>query len=233
MWIRHIWSFMELAVRIPLTITLFFISLTIIACNSANSDWEKADAAKTAAAYQQFLKEHPNDSHAQQARERLQRIEDNDDWSTTQNSNSLEAYQQYIQRGGTHVADARARILALERAAAWKNAQAANTEVALQDFLKTYNEGPEADQARSQLQTLESNGYRVEFATFKDQLDAAKAHDRFKARFGNELSDVVVIPPAGSEARYRVVSAPMSEADANAACAKIKKAHQSCKVSKS
>ena len=216
------------------TIHLFVATALLVACSSAESDWKTADAANTTAAYEDFLKQHPNDAHAQQAHDRLQKIEDEQAWADAQKSNSLDGYQQYLQKepNGMHVLDAHTQVTALERAAAWKTALAANTESTLQDFLQKYSQGPEADQARTQLQKLQSEGYRVQLATSRDQKAAEKSRGSLQTRFNSDLHDVVVIPPAGSEKLYRIASGPMTEADAKSACTKLKKAHQHCEVIK-
>lgn len=215
------------------TVPLFIVAGLLIACSSAESDWNKASTANTAAAYQDFVAQHPNDTHAQEARDRLQKLQDDAAWSDAQKSNTLEAYQQYLQKepNGSHAQDANTQITALQRADAWKTAQAANTESALQDFLKKYNSGPEVDQARAQLQKLQ--GYRVELATSRDEKAAEKSRASLQTKFNSDLHAVVVVPPAGSEKLYRVTSEPMSEADAKSACTKLKKAHQHCEVIKS
>ncbi len=216
------------------TVPLLIIAATLLACSSTESDWNKAQAANTATAYQDFLKQHPSGAHAQEARDRLQKIQDDQAWSDAQSANTLEAYQQYLQKqpNGAHAQDAQTQITSLERAAAWKTAQAANTEPALQEFLQKYSQGPEADQARAQLQKLQSEGYRVQLAKFRDESQANKSRDSLKTRFGSDLQDVVVVPPSGTAKDYRVASAPMTEADAKSACAKLKKAHQRCEVVK-
>lgn len=214
--------------------SLLIPTALLIACSSAQSDWNKAEAANTAAAYQDFIKQHPSDTHAQQARDRLQKIEDDQAWSDAQQANTLDGYQQYLQKepNGTHVDDAHTQVTALNRASDWKTAQAANTETALQGFLQKYSQGPEVDQAREQLKKLQAEGYRVQLASFKDEKQAEKSRDSLKARFGSDLPDVVVIPPTGSEKLHKVASGPMTEADAKSACAKLKKAHQHCEVVK-
>jgi outer membrane protein assembly factor BamD (BamD/ComL family) len=216
------------------TVPLIIVSAVLAACSSTESDWNKAQAANTEAAYQDFLKQHPDGAHAQEAHSRIQKIEDDQAWSDAQKSNTLEAYQQYLQKepNGAHTQDAQTQITSLERAAAWKNAQAANTQSALQDFLQKYSTGPEADQARAQLQKLQSEGYRVQLATFRKQNEAEKSRDSLKTRLASELQEVEVVPPAGSEKLYRVASGPMTEADAKSTCAKLKKAHQHCEVVK-
>ena len=216
------------------TVLSLIVATVLVACSSAESDWSKASTANTAEAYQDFLTKHPTGAHAQDAHDRLQKLGDDKDWSDAQQSNTADAYQQYLQKepNGAHAADAHTQLDALNRAADYKTAQAANTEQALQEFLQKYNQGPEVDQAKAQLQKLQSEGYRVELASFKDEKAAEKSRDSLKAKFGSELNDVVVIPPSGSEKQHRVASAPMTEADAKAACAKLKKAHQHCEVVK-
>lgn len=213
---------------------LLILSALLMACNSAKSDWNKADTANTAAAFQDFLKQHPNDDHAQEARDRLQKIEDEQAWADAQKSNTLDAYQQYLQKetNGAHVEDAHTQVIALERAAAWKSAQSADTESALQGFLQKYSQGPEVVQAREQLTKLQSENYRVQLASFKDEKQAEKSRDSLKARYSAELHDVVIVPPNGSEKFERVESGPMTEADAKSACTKLKKDHQRCEVVK-
>jgi hypothetical protein len=216
------------------TAPLLVLTILLVACNAVQSDWNKADAANTAAAFQDFLKQHPNDYHTQEARDRLQKLQDEQAWADAQKSNTLDAYKQYLQQepNGTHVPGANTQVTALERAAAWQIAQSGNTKSALQKFLQKYSQGPEVDQARKQLEKLQSEGYRVALASFKDEKRAERSRDSLKARFGSELHDVVVIPPNGSEKLNRVTSGPMTEVDAEAACMKLKKDHQRCEVVK-
>jgi outer membrane protein assembly factor BamD (BamD/ComL family) len=202
----------------------------LAACSSAESDWQKAQAQNTAAAYEDFVKQHPNDAHAKEAQDRLQKLQDEAAWADAQKTNTADGYQQYLQKepNGAHADDAHTQITALARADAWKTAQSANTAQALQDFLQKYSTGPEADQARAQLEKLQ--GYRVQLATARDEKAADKARAQLQTKFGGDLHDLVVIPPSGSEKLHRVTSGPMTEDDAKAACAKLKKEHQHCEV---
>jgi cell division protein FtsN len=216
------------------TITVLLLSTALFACSSTESDWNKAQSANTVTAYQDFLKQHPDGPHAQEARNRVQKMTDDQAWSEAQATNTVEAYQQYLQKEptGTHAQDAQTQITSLQRAAAWKTAQAANTEPALQEFLQKYSSGPEVEQARAQLQKLQSEGYRVQLGSFRDQKDAEKSRDNLKSRLSGTVQDVEIIPPSQSEKRYRVASGPMTEQDAKSACARLKKEHQHCEVVK-
>jgi hypothetical protein len=214
--------------------SLIAAAAVLAACSSAESDWQKATAANTAAAYQDFLTQHPSDAHAQEARDHIQKLEDEQAWADAQKANTADGYQQYLAKeaNGAHADDAHNQITALQRAEDWKTAQAANTEPALQDFLKKYTTGPEVDQANAALKKLQSEGYRVQLASAKDEKGADKSRDALQGKYGSDVPGLAVIPPEGSEKAYRVGSGPMTEADAKAACAKLKKAHQRCEVVK-
>jgi hypothetical protein len=215
-------------------ICLLAVVVGLMACSSPEADWKKADSQGTVAAYEDFLVKHPNDSHATQARTRIQSLEDDHAWTPAQNANTIESLKQYVQTqpNGTHVADAQERITGLERAAAWKVAQADGKQPALQDFLQKYPNGPEADLAKAQLQKLEE-AYRVELAASRSKKEAERISARLQQRYAKILHAVVMIPATSPETRNHVRSGPMSLEDAQSACAKLKKAGQHCEVVKS
>jgi cell division septation protein DedD len=216
----------------PLIYALIAAAAILAACSSAESDWKKADSQNTAAAYQDFLTQHPSDTHAQEARDRIRKLEDEQAWADAQKANTTDSYQQYLQKqpNGAHADEAKNQVAALERAADWKTAQSANTAAALQGFLQKYSQGPEADEARAALDKLQ--GYRVQLGAFKDEKSAQKAHDDVQKRFGSDVPGLEVVAPTGSEKRHVLASGPMTEEDAKAACAKLKKAHAHCEVVK-
>jgi len=209
--------------------------VVLVACSSPESDWEKADAQGTVAAYQAFLKDHPSNVHADQARDRIHALEDEQAWAEAQKTNTQESFQTYLQNQpkGVHSAEAHDLIAALERSAAWKAAQANATATALQEFLEKYPQGREADQARAQLQTLKAGEYRVQLATFRSKHEAEKVRAKLQARYGKELREVTVVPATPPDKLNRVESAPMTLDDAQSACAKLKKEHRHCEVVKS
>jgi hypothetical protein len=209
--------------------------VVLLACSSSESDWKKADAQGTVAAYQAFLKDHPNNAHADQARDRIHALEDEQAWADAQKTNTLESFQTYLQNQpkGVHSAEAHDRIATLERSAAWKLAQANATPTVLQEFLQKYPQGTEADQARAQLQTLKAGEYRVELASFRSKHEAETVRARMQARYGKELREVTVVPATPPDKLHRVESAPMTLDDAKSACAKLKKEHRHCEVVKS
>ena len=203
----------------------------LVACSSAESDWNQANQQGTIAAYQDFLNKHPNDAHDAAAQQRIQTLKDDQDWMTAQNANTLQSYQQYLASDpmGAHAQDAQTRITNLQRAADWQQAKGAGNEAAIQAFLQKYPSGAEADEAKAQLQQY---GYVVDLGTFRSNDAATKAQSRLQSKFGNDLQSVVVVPPAGKGKTYHVTSAGMTQDQAKAACASLKKQHQTCSVMK-
>lgn len=209
--------------------------IVLLACSSSESDWKKADAQGTLAAYQAFLKNHPNNAHSDQARDRIYALVDEQAWADAQKTNTPESFQTYLhnQPKGVHSEEAHDRITSFERSAAWKVAQASATASALQDFLAKYPQGPEADQARAQLQTLNAREYRVELASFRSKHEAETVRAKLQARYAKELHQITVVPATPPDKLNRVESAPMTLEDAQSTCAKLKEAHRHCEVVKS
>lgn len=201
----------------------------LVACSSPNADWQKASSQGTVAAYQTFIQEHPNDPRAQQARNRISALKDEKAWAGAKSANTLSGYQDYLQQfpQGMHAAEAQDTVNSMQESADWQSAQSAGTAQALQDFLQKYPNAPQAQQAMHQLDKL--TGYQAELGAFRSKTLANKVAARLKAKFGSELQDVTVVTSHGL---HRVVSAPMTEADAKAACMKLHKARQRCTVIK-
>ena len=120
-------------------------------------------------------------------------------------------------------------IASRERLAAWRSAETNETAQSLQEFLQKYPTGTEADQARDKLKTLA--GYRAELGDGPQSADWPIASaTRWRSVSARSLPQVLVLEPDANNHDYRITSAPMSEQDANAACASVKHAGRSCKV---
>jgi hypothetical protein len=156
-------------------------SLLLMACNFAEYDWYKATSANTLVAYQAFVREHPGDKHADEARGRILALQDDADWNTAKNLNTIAAFQDYLQKesGGVHVLEAQAQMTALKRADAWQTAQQDGSAASLQAFLKRYPQGPEADQARQQLDDM---AYRVQLADTPSKAAAERKRAKLQER---------------------------------------------------
>ena len=204
----------------------------VSACSSPEADWQKASAQGSVAAYQDFLTRHPSDAHAAEARSRIASLQDEQAWSQARDLNTMASLQQYLQQepNGSHAQEAHERITALERAAAWRAVQSEGTPAALQGFLQQYPQGPEAEQARAELQKL--NGYRVQLGAFRSSKAAERTRSQLASRYGKLLHEVVVLP-SGTDKLNRVSSTPMTQDEARAACAQLKKSRVHCEVVKS
>ena len=214
-----------------LTLSAFLgCAALLTACGSAKYEWSQASTINTIAAYQTFLSEYPNDPHAVEALSRIAKLGDDQAWSAAQVASSEQGYQQYLtaEPNGAHASAARDEIAARDRVAAWRAAQANATPQSLQEFLQKYPSGPEADQARDKLKALAR--YRAELGVAHTKRLADRERDALAKRFGKEFSQVIVLEPDASSREYRITSAPMSEEDANEACAGVKQAGRICKV---
>jgi hypothetical protein len=223
----------EVAVKKSLVVLCAIMASALVACSSPNADWQKANQQNTMAAYQQFIQQHPNDARVAQARNRINALKDEQAWTAAQNANTLDGYQQYLQQepNGMHAADAQDKVNGLQQDAAWQSAQSTNTAAGYQDFLQKYPNSSHAADAQDALKKL--TGYQALLGSTRSKSLADKMAKRLKDKFGSDLQDVVVVPPTGKSKTLEIRSAPMTEDDAKAACAKLRKAHQHCTVVKS
>lgn len=204
-------------------------AVTLVACNSAHSDWQRASVTNTVAAYLAFLQKHPNTTESVAARDRIHAIQDEQAWARTQQRNTVAAFQNYLQEqpAGIHVAEARSLIAAAERFTAWVAATSADTPEAFEAFLEKYPQAPQANQAKAKLAQL--TGYRVQLASYRSERQAEKTRDLLQGKYGDVLGSVVIVPDSATRV-HLVRSAPMGETEANNACARLRKAHLSCEV---
>jgi outer membrane protein assembly factor BamD (BamD/ComL family) len=205
-------------------------AVLLTACGSAKYEWSQASHLDTIAAYQAFVSKYPNDVHAADANSRIAELKDTQVWNAAQVASSIEGYQQYLtaEPNGAHAQAAREEIATRERVAAWRTAQTDGTAQSLQDFLQKYPTGAEADAARDRLKRLA--GYRAELGTAHTKRIAERERDALAKRFGKNFQQVVVLEPDANSHDYRITSAPMSQDDANAACATVKQSGRSCEV---
>ena len=202
---------------------LICCAAALTACNSAKSEWSKATTADTIPAYQAFLSKYPNDAHVIDALARIVSLQDARAWSTALVASTTAGYQQYLtsEPNGAHAQAARNEISARERAAVWNRAQTDGTLKSLTDFLQRYSTGPEADQAREKLKIL--TAYRAELGTARSQRAADRERKALAKRFSHDLQNVIVLTPNTNSSEYRITSAPMSEQEADAKCASLKR----------
>lgn len=155
-------------------------------------------------------------------------LQDDDGWAVAKHTGTGAAYETYLQQypQGSHAGQAREAITSIDRAAAWKTAQGAGS-TSIQAFLQKYPKGPEADQAKAKLKDLTS--YRVRLARESSDDRAQRKLTQLKARFGDQLHDLVVMPDANGKS-FSVDSNGMTELEAESACDAVKRKHQPCEV---
>jgi outer membrane protein assembly factor BamD (BamD/ComL family) len=203
------------------------------ACNVVTKyDWDKATAANTLQGYETFLKEHPHSKYADDAQGRILALRDELAWIAALKTNTIAAYNDYLKAwsGGVHVSDVPYQITAVQRAAAWKTLQNNPSAASLQAFLAIYPQGRESNEARAKLKEF----YYLQLADARSVAAAEQKRAELQRKFGKELSDIAVLAPQAaanaSGALFRVVSGPIAKAAANATCATLERAHQSCKM---
>ncbi|HEX3913788.1 MAG TPA: hypothetical protein VHW71_09800 [Steroidobacteraceae bacterium] len=129
------------------------VAAALAACSTAKSDWNKARAANTVAAYRTFLQQHPGAKNAEDAQGRILALKDDNAWSRAQAADTVNAYQGYLtaESGGVHVGEAKYHITALQRARDWKAISADASAATLRSFLAKYPQGSESNEARARL----------------------------------------------------------------------------------
>ncbi len=219
--------------RFTWTITMIAAAMMLaVACDSVQGAWDKANAKNSVQAYQAFLDKYPADKHAEEARAKIAALQDQQDWSAADTANSEAAFQNYLQKhgSGVHAQEARNRLDGLQGAVAWQQASQAGTAVAFRGFLKKYPNAPQAAAAKARL--AEVAGYRVKLATASTLGTATGQRDRLERYYGKTLNEVNVLEPTPTEKSFVVVSGDMTEDQANAVCATLKRSHQRCEVEK-
>jgi hypothetical protein len=200
----------------------------LAACSSPSADWSDATQTNTIASYGTFLAKHPRDTHARDAGTRIAQLQDEADWNRAQLASSIKGYESYLklEPNGIHVRTARQNIIARQCTDAWYKLQPDPRPMTLKGFLDQCPSGPEADQARVEIQRM--TGYRAAFATERNQRSAHLARDRLVRHFKDELPEIIVLAPASDNHDYRVTTVPMSEQDANKLCDSVTSKKQAC-----
>ncbi len=204
----------------------------LVACSSPNADWQKASSRGTVAAYRGFIHHHPDDPRVQQARNRIESLEDQQAWKAAKGAATEAAYQQYLAQypDGAYTAEAQGALTSLQEASAWHSAKAAGTVTAYEAFVRKFPNATQAGQAQARIDKLA--GFQAELGRYRSASAANAAAKRLKTRFAKLLTAVQVVPPSGAIKLTELRSQQMSRAAALAACAQLRRARQSCMVVK-
>lgn len=81
-------------------------------CSRQQSDWNKAHAANSIEAYQQFLKNHPSGDFTAEAQARIRELEEERDWQKARDTDTPDGYQAFLKQypEGKWSEEARIRI---------------------------------------------------------------------------------------------------------------------------
>ncbi len=216
---------------VPFTLCLLAAG-ALAACSSPNADWQKASSQGTVAAYRSFIQHHPDDPRVQQARNRIESLQDKQAWEAAKSANAEQSYRQYLSQypNGAYTAEAQGRLTSLKEASAWQSAKAAGTAAAYEAFVSGFPNATQVPQAQAAIDKLA--GYQVELGRYRSASAAHAAAKRLKARFASVLTEVSVVPPSGAEKLTTLRSQQMSHAAALAACAQLRRSRQPCSVVK-
>ncbi len=136
--------------------------------------WVAALEKDTLQGYRDYLAEWPEGKFRDKAQEQIDRY-DNEAWEIAQTADSIRGYEDYLSawEDGLHADEARARIAeikaaedARQRAAreareaearAWNTAASQNTVASYETYLASFGAGPNADEARSRIATLQAS----------------------------------------------------------------------------
>jgi cell division septation protein DedD len=98
--------------RLPATALVVLAMLSVAACSRVKDDWKSAQTADTAAAYQQFIREHADSEYSSQAEARIHQLQEDADWKAAAALDTRDAYEQFVAQhaDGKWAQEARVRI---------------------------------------------------------------------------------------------------------------------------
>jgi hypothetical protein len=74
------------------------VALALVACDSADEEWDAAESAGTAAAYTRFIEAHPDHHYAKIARIRIGLLEEEGEWTGALAQGSRDGYLAFLER---------------------------------------------------------------------------------------------------------------------------------------
>jgi outer membrane protein assembly factor BamD (BamD/ComL family) len=115
----------------------------VAACATMQSSWDATKSADTIAAYEDFLKKHPDGDLAEQARVRRYELYEERDWKDAEASNTIAVYEGFMKNypQGRYKNDVSARLELLSL-----------PNVSTEKLIKRYQQGVFVDETRSTLE---------------------------------------------------------------------------------
>jgi cell division septation protein DedD len=221
------------------------VVLGLAGCSRQQSDWEKARAANSAEAYEQFLKSYPNGEFTAQGQARLKELYEERDWQKARDADTPEAYQAFLKQypEGKWTEEARIRVenFTLAQAPSGANAPsaAANPQgaspAAPAASAAPANPSPTTSAVRTPTAPPGATGaYGIQLGAFKS---GGAAADRRWAHLQKQypsilagLTHKVVSTKSAKGTVYRLDAFGVTEKQARNICRKLKSKSQACFV---
>jgi len=226
------------------------VVLGLAGCSRQQSDWEKARAANSAEAYEQFLKSYPSGEFTAQAQARVKELYEERDWQKARDTDTPEAYQAFLKQypEGKWTEEARIRVENFTLAQAPSGTNSADTSAnAPSAAANPQTASPTAPAAPAVVQPAASASvarsaapatgtYGIQLGAFKSGSDAA---DRRWARLQKQYSSIltglthkVVQTKSAKGTVYRLQAFGVTEKHAQLICRKLKAKSQACIIIK-
>ena len=222
---------------------LVLAGLLVAACSGADTDFESAQRSNTQAAWEDYLRQHPEGEHARAARQLLAQLVEAREWERARTADTVEGYQQYL-RGypqGAHAHDASTAVanLSLARAPTAEatppptSASRRQPRPAAAPAPKIGARTPAAAAKAAPVRQL-AQGFRVQLGAFaKGSAAASAAWQALIARYP-ELRErepvIAAAPSADGHAVHRLQVGGYDRAAATALCQKLAADHKPCLV---
>lgn len=167
---------------------------------SDDEAWVRALEKDTLEGYREYLEAFPEGKHKEDAQAEIDKYDERD-WQTTLNRNTLAAYEDYLEAWpeGLHASEAREKIAeikaaaearakdAAERAAQeagdWEDAARENTVESYERYLAKHPAGPNADEARSRIASLQASAADEAAWQQAKTANRASAYEQYLASF--------------------------------------------------
>jgi hypothetical protein len=205
------------------------LAFAVAGCSRQEADWSHTRSADSVAAYQQYLDEYPHGAHAREAQSRLKELLEEREWQRATRLDTPEAYQVYLggHPDGAHAGQARDKL---------GEFLLARTPTGGDEREVPPTPPPAARHPSGTLAALAQPGveFRVQLGAFAaGEAAARKAWQQLKSAHPAELdrlSPRIDQLERSGKTLWRLQAGPLAEAQARAACARLREAGAACTV---
>jgi cell division septation protein DedD len=221
-------------------ICVILMSVALLAaasgCSHEQRDWHSAQAANTIEAYEQFINTYPKSARATDAQAQIAQLTEARDWQRASTIDTADAYRQFLAQHpqGKSAQEARIRIenFGMNNAAAAGGGAAPPPGAPAAAPVAAAPAKPAAQPAAPE--SAAGGRYSVQLGAFSTQAKAQNQWRRLSAHFGSKLHGTEPDIEQGKNAKgrriYRLKAKPLTEAQARALCAALRKHGQACVV---